>query len=68
MHESMLAKLDKLQIRLSEIEGLLIDSETIKDMENYTLLNKEFADYTNILWKQILKIILKILLEEQSFV
>ena len=51
MHESMLAKLGKLQIRLSEIEGLLIDSETIKDMENYTLLNKEFADLKPIVDK-----------------
>ena len=47
----MLAKLGKLQIRLSEIEGLLIDSETIKDMENYTLLNKEFADLKPIVDK-----------------
>jgi len=51
MHESMLVKLGKLQIRLSEIEELLIDSETIKDMENYTLLNKEFADLKPIVDK-----------------
>ena len=44
MHDSMLAKLEKLKERLSEIEALLIDSETIKDMDNYTLLNKEFAE------------------------
>ena len=51
MHESMLAKLGKLQIRLDEIEELLINSETIKDMENYTLLNKEFADLKPIVDK-----------------
>ena len=51
MHESMLVKLGKLQIRLAEIEELLIDSETIKDMENYTLLNKEFADLKPIVDK-----------------
>ena len=51
MHESMLVKLGKLQIRLVEIEELLIDSETIKDMENYTLLNKEFADLKPIVDK-----------------
>ena len=37
--------------RLSEIEALLIDSETIKDMDNYTLLNKEFADLKPIVEK-----------------
>ena len=47
----MLAKLKKLKERLVEIEGLLIDSETIKDMENYTLLNKEFADLKPIVEK-----------------
>lgn len=47
----MLVKLGKLQIRLAEIEELLIDSETIKDMENYTLLNKEFADLKPIVDK-----------------
>ena len=51
MHDSMLAKLKKLKERLVEIEGLLIDSETIKDMENYTLLNKEFADLKPIVEK-----------------
>ena len=44
MHDSMKAKLSKLKERLAEIQKLLIDSETIKDMDNYTLLNKEFAD------------------------
>ena len=51
MHDSMLAKLEKLKERLSEIEALLIDSETIKDMDNYTLLNKEFADLKPIVEK-----------------
>ena len=51
MHDSMLAKLEKLKERLSEIEELLIDSETIKDMDNYTLLNKEFADLKPIVEK-----------------
>ena len=30
MHDSMAIKLDKLKNRLSEIETLLIDSETVK--------------------------------------
>ena len=51
MHESMTLKLEKLQDRLSEIETLLIDSETVKDIENYTLLNKEFADLKPIVEK-----------------
>ena len=34
MHDSMKAKLSKLQERLAEIQKLLIDSETIKDMDN----------------------------------
>ena len=40
MHDSMMKKLDQLQIRVKEIENLLLDSETLKDIENYTLLNK----------------------------
>ena len=44
MHDSMLIKLERLQNRLTEIEALLIDSDTLKDMDNYTLLNKEFSD------------------------
>ena len=44
MHDSMKTKLSKLKERLAEIQKLLIDSDTIKDMDNYTLLNKEFAD------------------------
>ena len=51
MHDSMKAKLTKLQERLAEIQKLLIDSETIKDMDNYTLLNKEFADLKPIVDK-----------------
>ena len=51
MHDSMKAKLTKLQERLAEIQKLLIDSETIKDMNNYTLLNKEFADLKPIVDK-----------------
>ena len=51
MHDSMKAKLSELQERLAEIQKLLIDSETIKDMDNYTLLNKEFADLKPIVDK-----------------
>ena len=51
MHDSMAIKLDKLKNRLSEIETLLIDSETVKDIEKYTLLNKEFADLRPIVDK-----------------
>src|SRR6056300_1596914 len=51
MHDSMKAKLTKLQERLAEIQSLLIDSETIKNMDNYTLLNKEFADLKPIVDK-----------------
>ena len=51
MHDSMKAKLSKLKERLAEIQKLLIDSETIKDMDNYTLLNKEFADLKPIVDK-----------------
>ena len=43
MHDSMLAKLEKLKERLSEIEELLIDSETIKDMDNYTFFFLYFS-------------------------
>ena len=51
MHESMMKKLDQLQIRVKEIENLLLDSETLKDIENYTLLNKEFSDLKPIVEK-----------------
>ena len=51
MHDSMKTKLSKLEERLAEIQKLLIDTETIKDMDNYTLLNKEFADLKPIVDK-----------------
>ena len=51
MHDSMLLKLEKLKERLLEIESLLIDSETVKDIDNYTLLNKEFSDLKPIVEK-----------------
>jgi Protein chain release factor A len=51
MHDSMLKKLDQLQNRKDEIEKLLLDSETVKDIEKYTLLNKEFAELKPIVEK-----------------
>ena len=51
MHNSMLNKLDQLQNRINEIESLLVDSETVKDIEKYTLLNKEFAELKPIVEK-----------------
>ena len=51
MHNSMLNKLDQLQNRINEIESLLVDSETVKDIEKYTLLNKEFAELKPIVDK-----------------
>ena len=51
MHESMLKKLDQLENRLNEIQDLLLDSETVKDIEKYTLLNKEFSDLKPIVDK-----------------
>ena len=51
MHDSMLLKLEKLKERLLEIESLLIDSETVKDIDNYILLNKEFSDLKPIVEK-----------------
>ena len=47
----MLNKLDQLQNRINEIESLLVDSETVKDIEKYTLLNKEFAELKPIVEK-----------------
>ena len=44
MHDSMLNKLDQLKNRIAEIETLLVDSETLKDIEKYTQLNKEFSE------------------------
>ncbi len=51
MHNSMLNKLDQLQKRIEEIESLLVDSETVKDIEKYKLLNKEFAELKPIVEK-----------------
>ena len=51
MHNSMLNKLDQLQNRINEIESMLVDSETVKDIEKYTLLNKEFAELKPIVEK-----------------
>ena len=60
MHNSMLIKLDQLQKRIEEIESLLVDSETVKDIDKYTLLNKEFAELKPIVekfeeYKQVIK-------------
>ena len=62
MHNSMLNKLDQLQNRINEIEALLVDSETVKDIDKYTLLNKEFAELKPIVdkfneYNQVIKII-----------
>jgi len=51
MHNSMLNKLDQLQKRIEEIESLLVDSDTVKDIDKYTLLNKEFAELKPIVEK-----------------
>ena len=51
MHNSMLNKLDQLKKRIEEIESLLVDSETVKDIDKYTLLNKEFAELKPIVEK-----------------
>jgi len=51
MHDSMLKKLDQLQKRLNEIETLLVDPETVKDIEKYTQLNKEFSELKPIVEK-----------------
>ena len=51
MHDSMLNKLDQLKNRIAEIETLLIDSETVKDIEKYTQLNKEFSELKPIVAK-----------------
>ena len=51
MHNSMHNKLDQLQKRIEEIESLLVDPETVKDIEKYKLLNKEFAELKPIVEK-----------------
>ena len=51
MHDSMLKKLDQLQNRINEIQDLLLDSKTIEDIEEYTLLNKEFSELKPIVEK-----------------
>ena len=47
----MLKKLDQLQNRINEIESLLVDSETVKDIDKYTQLNKEFSELKPIVEK-----------------
>ena len=47
----MFKKLDQLENRINEIQDLLLDSETVKDIEKYTLLNKEFSDLKPIVDK-----------------
>ncbi len=51
MHDSMLKKLNQLQNRINEIETLLVDPETVKDIEKYTQLNKEFSELKPIVEK-----------------
>ena len=51
MHDSMLKKLDQLQNRINEIQDLLLDPETIEDIDEYTLLNKEFSELKPIVEK-----------------
>ena len=51
MHDSMLKKLDQLQNRINEIQDILLDSKTIKDIDEYTLLNKEFSELKPIVEK-----------------
>ena len=51
MHDSMFKKLDQLENRINKIQDLLLDSETVKDIEKYTLLNKEFSDLKPIVDK-----------------
>ena len=51
MHDSMLRKLDQLQERINEVQNLLVDSDTVKDIEKYTFLNKEFSELKPIVEK-----------------
>ena len=47
----MLLKLEKLKERLDEIQNALLDSDTVKDIEKYTQLNKEFSELKPIVEK-----------------
>jgi peptide chain release factor 1 len=47
----MLLKLEKLKERLDEIQNALLDSDTVKDIEKYTQLNKEFSELRPIVEK-----------------
>ena len=47
----MLKKLDQLQNRINEIQDLLLDPKTIEDIDEYTLLNKEFSELKPIVEK-----------------
>ena len=51
MHDSMLKKLDQLQNRINEIQDLLLDPKTIEDIDEYTILNKEFSELKPIVEK-----------------
>ena len=51
MHDSMLKKLDQLQNRINEIQDLLLDPKAIEDIDEYTLLNKEFSELKPIVEK-----------------
>jgi len=51
MHDSMLKKLDQLQNRINEIQDLLLNPKTIEDIDQYTLLNKEFSELKPIVEK-----------------
>tara|TARA_B100001093_G_scaffold310626_1_gene296396 strand:- start:15 stop:1100 length:1086 start_codon:yes stop_codon:yes gene_type:complete len=51
MHNSMIKKLDQLQNRIHEIESFLVDPKTVKDIEKYTQLNKEFSELKPIVEK-----------------
>jgi peptide chain release factor 1 len=47
----MLQKLVKLKDRLNEIQDALVDSNTVKDIDKYTQLNKEFSELKPIVDK-----------------
>jgi len=51
MHDSMLIKLERLKERLEEIQNALVDSNTVKDIDKYTQLNKEFSELKPIVEK-----------------